>query len=105
MRTILDIITPINIVEEREKFFHSSTYNPIFRYKWTSKEIQEFATKHAKYRKLVTAIEKQDSDSIVEESKTVFETQIEKNYLVIAQNIISSNPDLPNESISTKTVI
>jgi hypothetical protein len=105
MRTILDIITPINIAEEREKFFGSSTYSPIFRYKWTSKEIQNFADKHAKYKKLALAIEKQDNDSIVEEAKIVFETQIEKNYLVIAQNIISSHPDLPNESIPTKKVI
>jgi hypothetical protein len=89
MRTILDVITPINIAEEREKFFHSSTYNPIFHYKWTSKEIQEFANKHAKYRKLALAIEKQNSDSIVKEAQAVFETQIEKDYLVIAQNIIS----------------
>jgi len=105
MRTILDIITPINIAEEREKFFQSSTYNPVFRYKWTSKEIQEFANKHAKYRKLALAIEKQNSDSIIKEAQAVFETQIEKDYLVIAQNIISSNPDLPNESILTKKVI
>jgi hypothetical protein len=105
VRTILDIITPINIAEEREKFFRSSTYDPIFRYKWTSKEIQEFANKHAKYKRLTLAIKRQNVHSIVKEAQIVFETQIEKDYLVIAQNIVSSNPDLPNESISTKKVI
>jgi len=56
-------------------------------------------------KNLQAAIEQQDTDSIVEEAKTIFETQIEKDYLVIAQKVISSNPELPNESISTEKVI
>lgn len=105
MWNILDIITPINIAEEREKFFHSSTYNPLFRYKWTSKEIYEFANKHAKYRKLAIAIEKQESESIVKEARIVFQTQIEKKCLAIAQNILSSHPEIPDESIPVKQVL
>lgn len=105
MKTILDIITPINIAEEREKFFQSSTYNPVFRYKWTPQDIQDFANKHAKYKKLALAIEKQETASIAEEAQKVFETQIEEDYLAIAQNIISSHLDIPNESVSVKDVI
>lgn len=106
MRTILDIITPINIAEEREKFFNSSIYNPIFRYEWTSKDIQEFADNHIKYKRLAHAIERQETESIVKEAKAVFETQIEENCLLIARNIISSPPEMPNnKTISTKNVI
>ena len=105
MRTILDVITPINIAEEREKFFQSSTYNPVFRYKWTITEIREFANKHIRYKKLALAIEKQDIDSLVKEAEIVFKTKIEKEYLKVAQNIISSHPVLPNQSISAKYVI
>jgi len=105
MRTILDIITPNNLVEEREKFLKSSTYNPVFRYKWTSQEVGEFAHKHSKYKKLVLAIEKQDTDTIVKEAEKVFETKIEQEYLVTAQNIISAHPDLPNQSVFVKDII
>jgi hypothetical protein len=80
MTSLVDLITPINLGEEHDKFFASSTYSPIFHYIWQEQEIQPEFSVQLKYP-LWEAIKLQDHTAIVEASSKLFEVQISEDVL------------------------
>lgn len=93
--TFLDFITPINLSEEREKFFNSQSYNPFLKYSWTKEEAVKCLKTIPKYHNLFSAIIEQNHDSIVQNSKIVFATEIEKGVLGYALEIVKQElPDI-----------
>lgn len=96
MKTIIDIITPTNIFQEKEKFFLSTRYNPQFTYNWDTKELETFVNTHPYYEKLVRCIMTQEISGIICEAEKVFETYIDSHLLKLANKIIDKKPQIGN---------
>lgn len=87
MISLLDLITPTNLDSEREKFFASPSYNPIFHYIWQDRPTTpsfSVETKHI----LWDAIKIQDHNSITEAASILFEVKIDDNVLVDANQLL-----------------
>lgn len=87
---LLDILTPINIAEEREKFFASQTYNPIFKYTWQTikPHIKGTSTK----ADLKRAIVNQSVIEILANAQYYFGIK-SFDYTRIANDYVNSNKD------------
>lgn len=72
--SLLKIITPINLAEEEEKFFRSSSYHPTFKYNWDLPEISEWLVKKPKYEALISAMINQDTEKITHNAEVMFES-------------------------------
>lgn len=94
MKTIIDIITPTNLPQEKKKFFSSTTYNPQFTYNWDTKELETFISTHLYYGQLVRCIMTQDISGIVREAEKVFETHIDSHLLELANKIVGKKPQI-----------
>lgn len=89
MTNLIDLITPTNLDIEREKFFASSNYNPIFHYTWQDRDINDEFEYYSK-QNLWEAIRNQDHDDIVRSASRLFEVQIDEESLISAKKIAST---------------
>lgn len=82
------LIIPTNVSEEKEKFFSSSTYNPVFHYPWQSIKGDLYIPDDNKLRQqLYRAIYQQDPQAIIAAGKANFLTEITEDKLTLAKNI------------------
>lgn len=92
----LQIITPINLSQEREKFFNSLTYNPRLEYNWDPEKIQQYTEKNSRRKKFVDAIIEQDTDTIIRCARKQFCVEENSELLTKAQNINKTIPQVTN---------
>lgn len=95
MTDLLTMTTPTNLHAEREKFFASSTYHPLFHYGWQDDPVTLNPTS-SKY-KLYQAILNQDYQGITHFAKQVFATTITPEGLSQAQSDAELNPRAKHE--------
>lgn len=91
MPTLLQLITPTNLAEQKEKFFASRSYHPVFNYIWQSNRPQIGIASNKE--KLINAIINQDIASIIHYARAYFSVE-DWRYLEIAQQLTSSIPVL-----------
>jgi hypothetical protein len=99
---ILKILKPINLEEEQKKFVNSNSYNPIFKYEWTGRSVDDWLSKQSqqKYIPLVNAVRVQDYQRIGEEGEKIFSTKMDSDILQKAEEIIKkSRKQLKSQSI------
>lgn len=97
---MLTIITPVNLQEEKEKFFASDNYNPQLQYNWSAVVVERAFKNVPHGNELIQAIIQQDHKAIVAEAQLIYGIQIEQNILDTAIRITSNKPDpLPPQSI------
>ncbi len=87
--TFLSLFTPINILEERQKFYSSSSYNPIFIYRRNVDAYKLYISKHPSKKDFADAIISADSTIITEAAKKYFVTDIDESTLKAAKLIVS----------------
>lgn len=97
---LISFLHPTNLASEKEKFFHSNTYNPKFEYNWNSKEVEEWLTRAPKYKKLVENILKQYASEIISNAEMIFQTKIDREVLCVAKKILKHIP----KTLSTQTI-
>ncbi len=102
--SLLLIITPTNIPEEKRKFFSLSNYNPIFKYRWDQINFKEYYQKHPSKKSLVESIINQDIAAIVENAKGFFRTDITDENVNIAKEALLNNP-IKTENITSEDII
>lgn len=83
MTSLLSLITPTNLAEERERFLASKSYNPTFSYIWQDEVVDLDFTSPLK-RALVKAVMEQDHNQIVDKSGDLFEVKIDDDRMQIA---------------------
>ena len=88
MTNLLALITPTNLDAEREKFFASSTYNPIFHYIWQDEEQTPKFSIPKKYD-LWHAIKDQNHSAITKIATDFFEVDYTPESLAQAKDIAS----------------
>lgn len=97
LMNLLKFITPLNLEIEREKFFASSSYNPIFEYYW-QKEKPVYTT-YGNKLELMKSIFEQKVPDIHKYATKQFE--IEWAHIDLAEGILKKRPKkLPLESHS-----
>ncbi len=94
---LLKFITPLNLHSEKEKFFASSSYNPIFDYYWQGEE--PIYSTYGNKLNLMKAISEQNIPDIHKYATKQFE--IEWEHIDLAEGILKNSPKkLPSESHS-----
>ena len=101
--SLLKFLTPINITEERIKFFSSHKHNPVFKYNWDF-DIEGWIRRRPEYEAFVKAILDQDAKRTMKLASKLFEVDLAPNTLEIAKNIIKNKPILL-KSGSIKSII
>lgn len=76
MTSFLHLTTPVNLTEERELFFASKTYNPIFHYTWQDKPNEEYSHSDPLKNKLYAAIIEQNHQAITTLASQLFVVDI-----------------------------
>lgn len=84
----LSLFTPTNISIEKEKFFTSNSYNPVFTYDREVKELTEYLNKHESKKVFVKALESENSERITSMAKVYFQTEIDEVTLESANEIL-----------------
>ncbi len=92
MPAFLDILTPVNLREEEEKFFSDKTYNPQLKYRWEKVDFDNFYLKKPSRKSLVEAFLSRDSQKITKESSGVFETRVDNETLSLAKEYTKETP-------------
>ncbi|MBP9669899.1 hypothetical protein KBD75_00685 [Candidatus Woesebacteria bacterium] len=90
MTNLLALITPTNLDAEREKFFASSTYNPIFHYIWQDDMESPVLLPRSK-QPLWEAIQSQDHEEIVSQASKYFEVPLDEANLTMANTHARTN--------------
>lgn len=75
MTNLLDIITPLNLASEQDRFLSSSNYNPQFHYLWQDNNLEPKFSIEKKYP-LWQAIREQNHQYIVKAASNLFEVKI-----------------------------
>lgn len=91
MPTLLQLITPTNLLEQKEKFFASQSYHPVFNYIWQTNKPQINLASNKE--KLINAIINQDIALITYYARLYFEVE-DWRYLEVAKQLTSSMPVL-----------
>lgn len=86
MTSLVSLITPINLHEEKEKFLGSHSYNPVFHYIWQDQEIVDLQYKNPLKHVLYNAIINQDVKDITTAALNLFEVKIEDETLKVAKS-------------------
>lgn len=88
MTNLLDLITPINLGEEKDKFFASSSYHPVFHYAWQDEPVEPTFSIQLKYP-LWEAISVQDHAGIISAAQDLFEVKLTDSQHAQAQQLAS----------------
>lgn len=94
--TYLKLITPINIAEEKEKFFNSKTYSPQFEYRWDDVSMEGYKLKMPRMASLIDALLQQDGDVIVQEASRFFDVVFRPEDITLAKELIAAIPAATN---------
>ncbi|MFS8131424.1 MAG: hypothetical protein ACMG57_05630 [Candidatus Dojkabacteria bacterium] len=86
--TFLSLFTPTNIEVEREKFFDSSSYNPVFTYKRDLEDFNIYISKHPSKKTFAEALWSGNSETITEAAKKYFVSDIDATILKEASSIV-----------------
>lgn len=84
MTDLLSLITPVNLKQEKEKFFASPNYHPVFHYIWQDKVFDPIFSIKLKYP-LWEAIKTQNTQGIVKSAQDLFEVDINDKILTTAK--------------------
>jgi len=84
MTDLLHLITPTNLEKEKEKFFASNNYHPVFHYVWQDQPYNPTFSVKLKYP-LWEAIKKQNRHEIMETAQELFEVSIDETVLLRAK--------------------
>ena len=97
---LLEAITPINLKEEKDKFFKNNfNYNPVFKYKWEEIQFDRNKYKNPFKQGLIYAVLDQNPNLIIENAKGYFGVNTNQ-YLSKAQKIITdSSLEYLNQSV------
>lgn len=93
MTSLLSLITPINLSQEKEKFLSSHRYNPIFHYNWQDNE-PKILPKNTTRLMLYQSVLRQDHQSITANAKELFLTNIEPKIIASAKTDINNQKDI-----------
>ncbi len=89
MTNLIYILTPTNLESEREKFFASNTYDPIFQYSWVD-DPGDISFRNQPKQSLWEAVKLQDHDSIVRAASRLFEAVVTSGQLAGAKRVAST---------------
>lgn len=89
----LELITPTNIVTEKEKFFASSDYSPIFEYNWQQSVLDVYLTKHPKMRAAVAALQQQNLAEIMSYNTRKFAYESNTELDALADSALATKPN------------
>lgn len=92
----LDLITPINLLAEGDRFFVSSNYNPVFKYNWSTSRLSGFNSSNSNFGELIKTILTGETSQIIENSKEIFSVDVEEKTLAIAKQIVNASTPLVN---------
>lgn len=92
--TVISFLNPINLAEEKEKFFSSDTYHPQLRYQWDKQEIRKWLFREPEFESFSRAILSQDSALIEQTGKQAFSTQMDEHVLAEANKSTAQTPQL-----------
>ncbi len=90
---LISYLTPINLGDEKERFFASNTYNPQLRYLHDELEVIDWVNTRPELQDFVNAIRSQDSFQIQQAASDLFDTKISPEILDLAKQIISIKPE------------
>lgn len=85
--SLIKLITPVNLAEEKEKFFKSQNYNPIFKYNFEN--FAEYEKPIDLKERLVNAILGQNTNEITDTAKQLFQVDLVK-YRHKAESVIKN---------------
>lgn len=89
----LKLITPLNIAEEKERFFTSDTYEPQFVYDWDPIKLEEIGKTNPELIPLRDALISQDSAAITEAGGKFFDVVFRPEDMELAQKLIQDEPE------------
>lgn len=92
--TIISFLNPVNLAQEKEKFFNSDSYHPQLCYDWNEQEIAAWINREPEYASFSKAILSQDSDAIEKEGRHAFSTVMDPQLLNLATTVTSKPPQL-----------
>ncbi len=94
-------ITPVNLANEKSKFFSSNIYNPQLEYNWNEPQSAKWVNTHPELREIIAILHAQDKDQIRIVFSKLFDTQITSELLNLSRNIVSNKPYIiPSEPIT-----
>lgn len=91
MLELLDLITPINLREEEEKFIQSSTYHPVFKYRWQNDKdfLAEMVQTNNIQNAFKAAVLSEDNTRIANTCKKVFKVEFDEDTIALANTLTS----------------
>lgn len=89
----LKLTTPLNIAEEKERFFNSSTYEPQFFYDWGPTKLEEISETNPELVPLRDALLSQDSATITEAGGNFFDVVFRPEDMELARRLIKHKPE------------
>lgn len=88
----LKLITPVNLAEEKEKFFAREDYSPQLEYDWSEETIDKFLQSTPRGEALVRALLSQDGQAITAEAEKFFEVKFREEDATLARRLIDTVP-------------
>jgi hypothetical protein len=106
MSTILSIITPINLEEEKEKFFKSKTYCPQLKYSWDHDAIKKsFKGIRKISSNFFDSILNHQPERISQTASEFFESHIDNNILTYAKKILTNQKPEKNHNVQKLSTV
>jgi hypothetical protein len=102
---IIKLLQPVNLLEEREKFYGSSHYEPVFKYRWDKEKIKGWLKRQPEYKPLAEAILSQDHKEIVKAAETVFQVRFDSQVSQEAERGLKNRPTEPMPRPTIETVV
>jgi len=96
-KSLIWLTTPLNLEREKQRFFASRKYNPIFEYIWQQKAIEPKDLK--KKANLISAIQTQDLSKITSEGKKYFNLYSDPNTSIKAREILKKDVIAKTEGV------
>lgn len=96
MSSYLKIITPINLAEEKERFFASKDYSPQLEYNWDEQTLEDFLNDTPKGAELVGTLLSQDGEAIAAEAAKFFDVEFRPEDVALAESLIRQVPASQN---------
>lgn len=93
-KSLIWLVTPVNLVEEKQKFFGSKKYNPVFKYEWQENPVEPRSLKSK--AALFSAIQAQDLPKITSEGRKYFDLNFNLQKRKKAQKILENK--IPTKS-------
>lgn len=92
----LSIITPINLVVEKERFFSSENYSPQLEYDWNNEKLRKFLQATPEGKSLIEALLSQDGQAITAAASEFFDVKFREDDIVLAKDLIKHIPAASN---------